>query len=257
MEKLLVLDLDGTLLRDDKKVSKENIMKLIEFKEKGNKILFATARPPRDAYKYVPTDLRDNPIICYNGACIIDSKMNILFRQEIERKGVLETIKIAQKNNYDNLCLEINDELFSSFDTTDFFGNVPNNITELEKINFESAYKIIICSKKPIDSEILKQLPHNCKGVLTDDRTLCQIMHINASKWNRIKELSDSLHISAENIIAMGDDNNDIDMIANCGIGVAMGNANEEVKKIAKYVTDTNMNDGVAKFLERVVVEGI
>ena len=74
MNQLLVLDLDGTLLRNDKTVSEETIDSLVEFKNRDNKILFATARPPRDAYKYVPQKLRDNPIICYNGACMIDGK---------------------------------------------------------------------------------------------------------------------------------------------------------------------------------------
>ncbi len=59
MSKLIVLDLDGTLLRNDKTVSNETINVLLKFKEANNKILFATARPPRDAYKYVPEILRN------------------------------------------------------------------------------------------------------------------------------------------------------------------------------------------------------
>ena len=66
MNQLLVLDLDGTLLRNDKTVSEETINSLIEFENRNNKIIFATARPPRDAYKYVPSKLRNNPIICSN-----------------------------------------------------------------------------------------------------------------------------------------------------------------------------------------------
>ena len=61
MIKAIVLDLDGTLLKEDKTVSQETINALLKFKSQSNKILFATARPPRDAYKYVPKELRDNP----------------------------------------------------------------------------------------------------------------------------------------------------------------------------------------------------
>lgn len=249
MNKLLILDLDGTLLRNDKTVSKENIDELLKFKGKGNKILFATARPPRDAYKYIPADLRDNPIICYNGACIIDNTRNILYGNEISKKDVLTTINIAKKWKYNKLCLEINDTLYSNFDTYDFFGNAPANIIELEKLDFNSAYKIIICNKSPINPEILNNLPTGCKGIITDNESLCQIMHSKASKWNCVEKLMKQLNISVENTIAIGDDNNDIDMISNCGLGIAMGNANEKVKEIADYVTDTNMNDGIAKFL--------
>lgn len=252
MSKLLVLDLDGTLLRDDKTVSMENISALLKFKKKKNKILFATARPPRDAYKYIPIDLRGNPIICYNGACIIDKSKNIVYRQEIDRNDVLKTVDIARKFKYNNLCLEINDELFSNFDTSYFFGNCANNITELEKLNFARVFKIIICSKIPINFEILDMLPQNCNGVITDDGTLCQIMNAKASKWNCIREIIHFLNIPVEDTIAIGDDYNDIEMIANCGIGVAMGNANKQVKDVANYITDTNMNNGIAKFLENI-----
>ena len=96
MNKMVVLDLDGTLLRNDKTVSQETIDTLLKFKRANNKILFATARPPRDAYKYVPEILRDNPIICYNGACMI-SNQEILYKKELTKKDTLEIIEIAKK----------------------------------------------------------------------------------------------------------------------------------------------------------------
>ena len=91
MKKMIVLDLDGTTLRNDKTVSDNTISTLLECRGQGNNILFATARPPRDAYKYVPVPLRDNPIICYNGACIISSeKLNVLYKKEIPKEDVLK-----------------------------------------------------------------------------------------------------------------------------------------------------------------------
>ena len=96
MNQLLVLDLDGTLLRNDKTVSEETVESLVEFKNRDNKILFATARPPRDAYKYVPQKLRDNPIICYNGACMIDRK-EILYKKEMSKDTVHQIIEAITK----------------------------------------------------------------------------------------------------------------------------------------------------------------
>lgn len=255
MKKMIVLDLDGTTLRNDKTVSEETIKTLLECRKEGNTILFATARPPRDAYKYVPQPLRDNPIICYNGACIISSeKLNVLYKKEISKEDVLKLLDIIEKYGYSNMCVEVNDALYSNFDTTDFFGNAKNCIVDLKTMDFEAAYKVIICSKKEITKDVVQEFPKSCKGIITDNGTLCQIINSQASKWKCVSSLAEKLNINKEDIIAFGDDYNDIDMIKNAGIGVAMGNAQEDVKSIADYVTDTNINDGVAKYLNKNIL---
>ena len=122
MEKIIVLDLDGTLLKKDKTVSQHTIETLLKFREKNNKILFATARPPRDAYKYVPEALRNNPIICYNGACIFDGK-EITYKKQILKKDTVQIMQIAKEMGYNQISIEIDDTLYSNFDTSEFFGN--------------------------------------------------------------------------------------------------------------------------------------
>jgi hydroxymethylpyrimidine pyrophosphatase-like HAD family hydrolase len=72
----------------------------------------------------------------------------------------------------------------------------------------------------------------------------------NAVKWNAIKAVSDFYNISTDAFVAFGDDKNDLEMIKNCGIGVAVENALDEVKDVAKYICGANNNDGVAKWLE-------
>ena len=256
MSKIVVLDLDGTLLRKDKTVSEETINTLIKFKEKNNKILFATARPPRDAYKYVPIALRDNPIICYNGACIIDQDKNILFKKEIGREDALKILKIAKEYGYNNICFEINDALYSTFDTTDFFGNALNQIVDLERIEFDSVYKVIICSKSPIDNEFVKTISNIGKGIITDNGSLCQIMNKDVTKWTSISDLIKKENINEKDVIAFGDDYNDYEMIKNAGIGVAMENAEKCIKEIADAITDSNMNEGVSNFIKKELLDG-
>lgn len=254
MNQLLVLDLDGTLLRNDKTVSEETIDSLIEFKNRDNKILFATARPPRDAYKYVPQKLRNNPIICYNGACIINRK-EILYKKEMSRDTVYKIIEQSEKSGYHQICFEINDKLYSNFDTADFFGKVPTEIVDLTKLNMETVYKVIICNKDSISQDFLTVLPNTCKGIVTDNGKLCQIMDQEVSKWNSIQSLVKTWNIKDEDIIAFGDDYNDLDMIKHAGIGVAMGNAEKVLKESANFVTDTNMNEGVAKYLKEHILQ--
>ncbi len=254
MNQLLVLDLDGTLLRNDKTVSEETINSLIEFENRNNKIIFATARPPRDAYKYVPSKLRNNPIICYNGACMINHK-EILYKKEMSRDTVYQIIEKSEKSGYHQICFEINDKLYSNFDTSDFFGKVPTEIVDLTKLDMKTVYKVIICNKMPISQDFLAILPDTCKGVVTDNGRLCQIMDQEVSKWNSIQSLVKAWNIKNEDIIAFGDDYNDLDMIKHAGIGVAMGNAEKVVKESANFVTDTNMNEGVAKYLKEHILQ--
>lgn len=250
MYKIIVLDLDGTTLRKDKTVSEHTIDVLKRCNEKGIKILFATARPPRDAYKYVPVELRNNPIISYNGACIINVQKEVLYSKQMSRESILELLSVCKSHGYNNLCLEINDKLYSNFDTSDFFGDAPTEIVELENIPYDSVYKCIICSHEAIKEEILDEFPQECKGIITDDGSLCQIMHSDVSKWTSIKALIEQMGIKSSEVVAFGDDFNDADMIKFAGRGIAMGNAQDSIKDIADFVTDTNMNDGVAKYIE-------
>lgn len=255
MEKLIVLDLDGTTLRNDKTVSENTINTLLDVRDRGNTILFATARPPRDAYKYVPEPLRNNPIICYNGAAVVSSNnLDVIYEKQIAKNDVIKILDICENFGYNQLSIEVNDTLYSNFDTTPFFGNAKNEIKDLRQMEYKSVYKVIICSEKSIDEKILKLFPQTVKGVITDKKTLCQIMNAESSKWIAINSLVDKMGIKKENIIAFGDDVNDLEMIKNAGIGVAMGNAEEQLKVIANYITDSNVNDGVAKFLKENVL---
>ena len=255
MNKIIVLDLDGTILKKDKTMSENTINTLLQAKKEGNMILFATARPQRDTFKYIPEFLRGNPVICNNGAIIVSSKnFEVIYRKTIKRGDVLKIIDIIESYNYKNITIEVNDNMYSNFDTTPFFGNSKNEIRDLRKMVYENADKVIICEEKTIDEKILKQFPSTVKGMLTDSKTLCQIINSSASKWNALINIARKLGVDNRNIIAFGDDVNDFDMIENAGIGVAMGNAENEIKNVADYITDTNENDGVAKFLKENIL---
>ena len=93
-------------------------------------------------------------------------------------------------------------------------------------------------------------MPDECKAVITDDGTLCQIMHAEVSKWNSIQYVLQHLNRDVSEVIAFGDDYNDMEMIEKCGVGVAMSNAVEELKAVAKFIAKSNDEDGVATFLE-------
>ncbi|PEC22831.1 HAD family hydrolase [Bacillus cereus] len=249
MRKVIISDLDGTLLRSDKTIPEKSINILRECKNKGDELIFATARPPRSINQYIPSVLKNEIVICYNGALVLKGN-DVLYEMEISKKIILEIIKIGKKYNLHQICLEINDKLYSNFDVTDYFGNVPCEVMDVSELNFEKASKVIVCTKGSINKELTKELPIECSAVITDDGTLCQIMHAEVSKWNSIQRVLQHLNRDASEVIAFGDDYNDMEMIEKCGIGVAMSNAVEELKSVAKFIAKSNDEDGVATFLE-------
>ncbi|MCL1935456.1 MAG: HAD family hydrolase [Defluviitaleaceae bacterium] len=247
--KIIISDLDGTLLRSDKTISKYSVMILEKCKNEGYKLIFATARPPRDIYKYLPTQLKNEIVISYNGAMILEN-CNTIYRKTIDKNIVLEIIKISKNQGLNRICIEIDDKLYANFDATYYYGWNPCEIVDFNELDFIEVLKIIIFSDKTIQPEFIKKIPTNCTGVITDNNSLLQIMNKDVSKWSAIKRVIDNFE-NIKDIIVFGDDYNDFDMIQNATIGVAMENAVPELKSIANFVTSSNDEDGVAVFLEK------
>lgn len=252
MNKIIISDLDGTLLRSNKTLSDHSVEFLKKCKRAGNELVYATGRPPRDTYKHIPHELKNDIVICYNGAIVIKGN-DVLYKKEILKKTVLEIIDVSKRYSMNNICLEINDNLYSNFDVADYFGKIPCEILDLKELDFEAVFKVIICNNQSINPELLEHLPKECRGIITDNGTLCQIMHSEVSKWNSIKYVLDHLNYDSSDVIAFGDDYNDLEMIENCGTGVAMANAVHELKSVANFVTKSNDEDGVVSFLQNKI----
>lgn len=101
--------------------------------------------------------------------------------------------------------------------------------------------------------EIEEKYP-DCCMISFSDENWYSFANKNSNKMNAIIEIAQFLSMDVSQIISFADDYNDIGMIKGCGIGVAMGNAIDEAKLEAKYICDTNDNDGVAKFLEKHIL---
>lgn len=86
------------------------------------------------------------------------------------------------------------------------------------------------------------------------DEDLYRFANRDAVKWNAIKSVAEYFNINTESFVAFGDDYNDLEMLKKCGIGVAVNNAIDIVRFAAKYICDSNDNDGVAKWIEEYVL---
>lgn len=256
--KLIAIDLDGTLLNSEKKVSNEAKVYLKKLKEEGHIIVLATGRILRSAIDVTNGAEFANYVVGSTGGVIYDlEKKEILYQNKISKENIneiysaynedidriemcdLDYYYIYSKNNHENstykrIINNIEDYLENKDDTI--------HIAIIVKNNFKKNYNN------------LKEKTNNLKISLMRDsyspKRWIEVSGLDVSKYNGIKYISDIEKIDNNNIIAFGDSLNDIDMLEKSAVSVAVSNAIEEVKEAAKYITKSYNEDGVIEFLK-------
>lgn len=246
---MIVTDLDGTLLHTDKSISSYSQNVLARCREHGIRVVFATARPPRAVMDYLD-DVTTDSVICHNGAEVfVESKRMLDFAIEFQTaKQTLLAIKDALVDPH--LSIEMDDTLYANYDATTDWPFTVFVMTDFSDLPNAPAAKIIARIKSPADiSRIDSLLPDDLYVQMCEGKHGL-VMSQAASKWNAIREVASYFGISISDVVAFGDDHNDIEMLANCGTGVAVANALDEAKAIADQVCVCNDDDGVAKWID-------
>lgn len=269
--KLLVLDVDGTLLNEEKVISKRTLSALLKVQQTGVRIALASGRPTYGLLpiaKSLELGLYGGFILSYNGSQIINAKNGeILFERRINPEMIPYIEKKAVKNNF---------ALFTYHDDT-LLTNSPDNVHVQEeaalnnlKIITEEEFSTAIdfapckCMLVSDDEEALTGLENHWKkrldGVLDVFRSepyFLEVVPCSVDKANTLAVLLEYLGIQRDEVMAIGDGVCDVTMIQMAGTGVAMGNSVESVKICADYTTDTNANDGVAQAVEKLILTEI
>lgn len=255
--KAVVLDLDGTLFRKDKTVSFRTMQALNQWKSLGKEIIIATGRPPRFVFGKVPAELQCGYCVCYNGAEVYHDQQ-LMYRNLIPGNTVHEILERFSLD-YPNCIISVEAEncLFTNSSLEKFDKYLEHEVVDFKIRRFKQAAKILIDITAVQDlSDIYNDLPENCKMVVTGN-SLGEIFLKNVSKSAGVQLALDRIGLHLAETIAFGDDNNDRELIAECGIGVAMGNASDEIKQIADIITDTHQEDGIAKILEPIIAQNM
>ena len=247
-KKLIVLDIDYTITKDDGTVSERTIKSIKHVKEKGNIIVFSTSRPRYQALEYMKKYGTDEIIISSNGSEIYDyGNDKVIYNSCIDKEEVNKLIDYAYE--YDTRMILTLDD----FDyVTKTIRN--NNQKILDRNSFNNEIKQCMFIGENIDK--IKQIVSKLKKINIVDEGIfdkikwISIINSNSSKGVALKELAKYLRIPINNTIAIGNDTNDISMFNEAGYSVAVDNAEETIKKQVDYVTESNENDGVAKYLE-------
>lgn len=252
-KKIIVTDLDGTLLKDDKSISQYTSDVIRKLCNSGHKFVIATARPLRAAKEFV-ANIDINAGIYHNGALIyMDGEKTDGFQID----NVITLIdKILLEYPQAAIAVEADDVLYSNFDADRLWpgnGFIYTNSNFSELIEKKADKVIIEVSSLEDMKKYQKLLPTDLYIQLSENK-IGMIMNKKATKSNGISFLAQKFNIDVENIIAFGDDYNDIDMLEFCGTGICVKNAVDDVKVFANQICDTNENDGVAKWIEEFIL---
>jgi len=251
--KMIAVDLDGTLLCDDKTISARTVETLMKCRSHGIRIIYATARG-KSAFALVPPDILDGDVQM-NGAVAYANDICV-YKRDIQTVSVRDMLLAADEAGI-QIAVERADWTYANFtfpDEWELIFRENYEVTDFKTLDI-NAEKIWAMPTSEAQIDLLKaHLPKGLYLVTTRDDSFTMIMHEEARKANAVLALAKHWGISPEQIVAFGDDVNDLDMLEKCGTGVAMGNAVDEVKAVADYVCDTNENDGIAKWIEEHVL---
>jgi 5-amino-6-(5-phospho-D-ribitylamino)uracil phosphatase len=249
---LLALDLDGTLLRSDGTLSERTSDAVRRCREQGMRIVIASARPPRTIRNPLPVEFHDDVFICYNGAeAYLDGERVFLDPiQPPETKKILELAYACEPACH--VSIEIDNTLWTDHPLD---GPWEHEVVDLASVAHRPAAKVLVDLQQGAQAEsLLQRLPSSCKALVTDGRTLAQVMSCSASKAVALRHVVEEWGLILDDVLAFGDDVNDVEMIRDCGVGVAMGNAVPEVKAVADHIAPSNDHDGVAEMLDRLLL---
>ena len=256
-KRMIVVDLDGTLLNINSGISRDTKKYLKRLKDMGYIIVIATGRILGDAVKI--TDGADfcNYIISNSGGIIYDMCLKkFIIRESISLEYVKYVYSLDNDDiEYITICDLFDYYRYKSNDKMDLFYD--KEIKDMDKFidNCEEIIHMIIKFKDDsLVDKYYKLLDNgNVRVLVMQDSFVShkwiEVFGFGTSKYNAIKIISEIEDISNDNIISFGDGRNDIDMIKNSGIGVAMGNALSDVKDVSDYVTISHNDDGVIYFL--------
>lgn len=265
--KLIALDIDGTLTNSKKEITPRTRHALLDAQNQGKKIILASGRHPVGIYpiaKDLMLDRYGGYIMAFNGGKIINCATNEtvvskLFPLEYlaDIVGVLKPSNITI-NTYD-------DKKIISDSKVNDYSYVEKEIMKTDMLvvdDFVSAVKFdinkILLAGEPDEIDRYKEILSNRYDGLLDIYKsapyFLEIMPFGVTKGSMLPLLIDKLGISRSELVAFGDNYNDMTMIGYSGLGVAMANGEPEVKKIADYVCESNDDDGIAKTLEKFIL---
>jgi Cof subfamily protein (haloacid dehalogenase superfamily) len=260
MYRLLAIDLDGTLLTSKKTITARTYAALNTALAAGVHLVIATGQIPA-VLQAVCADLSlQGPQILYNGALIVDLQSTTILHERLVPPEYIQSTLATLRDLGLHRVYHTHEHVYVDRHTPNsknwYRPPVPPaiEIDDVVSIYPQPCVKLVGVGEPDTLREKRKELERifaNQLYVTQASRDLLEFLHPAASKGNALRIVADLLHIAPEEVLAIGDNHNDIGMLRFAGLGIAMGNAHDEVKAAADYVTLSNEEDGVAVALEK------
>ncbi len=262
---LIALDLDGTLLKDDKTISAKTKMTLQKAREEGHIVMIATGRPFRSSQPYYNELNLNTPIVNFNGAFVHHPKDKSwgVYHSPMEINIAKEIVEACSSFPFHNIIAEVIDDVYFHYQDNkllEIFGYGHPRVTTGDLRNYlhDSPTSLLIHADEGDVKTIRKHLSSAHAEVISHRSwgapwPVIEIVKNGLNKAVGLQKAADYFQIPKERIIAFGDEDNDLEMLEYAGYGIAMGNAIDEVKTVAKDVTLTNEQDGIGIYLNELL----
>ena len=259
---MIATDIDGTIFKWGKGFSPNVVECIKTLKNKGVKVVLVTGRMHCAALRIAKELELDTPVVSYQGGLIKDISGKTLYENNLDEISAKKIIKWARENNI-HINLYLDDKLFVENDneTVKYYTNgnaIDYTVKSFDELEIRNVNKILAIDLK--DAEKVSKWVEYLKSefpelyIVKSTPYFCEVGSKDARKSLGVEFLCKMWGIKPEEVLTIGDQNNDIDLVQCGGIGVAMGNATEELKNCADYITDTVDNDGFVKAVEKFVL---
>ncbi|TNH06771.1 pyridoxal phosphatase [Testudinibacter sp. TR-2022] len=267
--RVVAFDLDGTLLNSQGEILPSSIEAIKAVREKGVKVVLVTGRHHTAVKPYYHQLQLDTPIICCNGTYIYDvASDSTPIANPFSWQQARKVIEVAEQLGIHLLMYTRDQMTFTEFNPhmrkfTEWVARCPEAVRpDLRQLS--SFYEPLAAGEaiwKFVISHPERTLMESAVAQLPSDQFSCEWSWIDRvdvanngnSKGGRLLDLLQSWNIDPQQVIAFGDNHNDISMLTAVGLGVAMGNAEEDVKSQAKLVTSDNDQNGIQQVLEKYI----
>lgn len=269
MIKAVFIDIDETLTNSQREVTEKTKLEIKKCVENGVKIILTSGRSRREAMDFQEKIGTSPYIVSSNGASAYDAENGVeIYNERIDPQMVLQLIKHSRENGY-RIKLNYKDLLVMNEAAYPDEKDKEVSYEELERVAVEE--QVVQCVITSTDFEKMRffrdYIKNECVGIAVANESkrfknpdlkpsrnyYCDVASVKVSKGNAVKAVCEYFEIKPEEIVTIGDGENDLSMFELTPNSVAMGNSLSEIKEKANYVTDSNDEDGVAKVLGFII----
>lgn len=263
--KMIFTDLDDTLLNDEKKVSQKDKDAIIKAQQAGVKFILASGRPTfamRDLANELELEKYGGYLLSFNGSIITDCKTGKNIYEAALSKEDLHLMYDFSKKHNTHILTYHKDDIIS--ETESQYIDVEVELTKMnhklvKSFKDEVTYPAVKCMLLE-EPSYLKEVEKKLKEEHGDNYTIAiskpfflEVVRLGIDKGIALEKLAEFLGIDICDTIAVGDSYNDLPMLKSAGLSVAVENANDDIKKVCKFITKSNNDGGMAYLIDKMI----